>query len=69
MLRAPRGLLNEEGGLYPPTVIEQWKKVFPRLVVTDVDGVNHYTIIMTRHGVAAVARAIAETIEHTTGTP
>jgi lipase len=69
LLRAPRGLLNEQGGMYPPDAIEHWKREFPGLVVTDVDGVNHYTIIMTPHGAAAVAHAITETIEHTTGTP
>jgi pimeloyl-ACP methyl ester carboxylesterase len=68
-LRAPRGLLGEDGGLYPPDVIAEWQRQYPALTVTTVPDVNHYTILMTRHGVAAVAAAIADTLARVDLTP
>lgn len=61
-LRAPRGLLDEDGGLYPPERMAHWQAELPALRVTTVPGVNHYTILMTRHGVDAVASTIAEAL-------
>jgi len=59
LLRAPRGLLNEEPGLYAPDYINAWRERLPQLRVTDVPGTNHYTIVMDEPGAGAVARALA----------
>lgn len=68
-LRAPRGLLGEDGGLYPPDVIAAWGQQYPALEVSTVPDVNHYTILMTRHGVAAVVAAIADALDRADLTP
>lgn len=57
-LRAPRGMLNEEGGLFPAGYAQQWAADVPRLTVVDVPGVNHYTITLSEHGAAAIAEAV-----------
>lgn len=56
LLRAPRGLLDEPGGLYPD--LAGTPPLAPALRVTDVDDVNHYTILMSDRGAAIVAAAI-----------
>ncbi len=57
-LTAPRGLLGETPGLYPPNLLLHWVERYPHLVVRPVAGVNHYTIVMSRHGAKAVAAAV-----------
>jgi lipase len=57
-LRAPRGLLDQLPGLYSPDEIHAWELKFPMLQVQTVEGVNHYTIVMTERGAAAVAAAV-----------
>jgi len=57
-LRAPRGLLDQPGGMYPPGTVTEWAQRLPRLTATEVAGVNHYTIIMAEPGVSAVAAAV-----------
>src|SRR5690606_37272671 len=44
-LRAPRGLLNAEP-LYTTESVAQWKGRLPTLQTTEVDDVNHYTIVL-----------------------
>jgi lipase len=56
LLRAPRGLLDEPGGLYPG--LPAAPPLAPTMRVTDVDDVNHYTILMTDPGAGVVADAI-----------
>lgn len=58
VLRAPRGLLNEPAGLYAPGYLESWAAKLPTLRVTQVQDVNHYTIIMGQAGAAAVAESV-----------
>lgn len=58
MLRAPRGLLDEPGGLYPG--LPATPALAPTMRVTDVDDVNHYTILMTDPGAGVVADALAK---------
>ncbi len=60
LLRAPRGLLNEEPGLYSPAYIGSWQERLPELEITDVPGTNHYTIVMDDPGASAVAAVLAE---------
>jgi len=55
-LRAPRGLLDEPGGLYPHLAAPP--PLAPALTVTDVPDVNHYTIVMTDPGAGIVADAV-----------
>jgi pimeloyl-ACP methyl ester carboxylesterase len=54
LLRAPRGLVDEPGGLYP----ELPRNPVPAVTVTDVPDCNHYTIVMTDPGAGIVARSI-----------
>jgi lipase len=60
MLRAPRGLLDEPGGLYPE--LPERPLLAPTMRVTDVDDVNHYTILMTDPGAGIVADALRPTL-------
>jgi lipase len=57
-LVAPRGLLDEPVGLYPQEAVESWSSQLPGLTVTNVAGVNHYTILMSDRGAGAVSAAI-----------
>ncbi|GGM15266.1 alpha/beta hydrolase [Promicromonospora citrea] len=57
-LRAPRGLLDQPGGMYPADAVAAWERHLPRLAARDVPDVNHYTIIMAEPGVSAVAAAV-----------
>lgn len=59
LLRAPRGLLNEEPGLYAPAYIASWRDRLPDLEISDVAGTNHYTIVMDDPGASAVAAVLA----------
>lgn len=53
LLRAPRGLLDEPGGLYPG--LPERPPLAPTMTVVDVPDVNHYTILMTDPGAGVVA--------------
>lgn len=57
-LRAPRGLLNEDTGLYSPEYVRQWAGRAPLLQADEVAGVNHYTIIMSERGVERLSAAV-----------
>jgi lipase len=59
MLRAPRGLLDEPGGLYPG--LPESPPLAPTMRVAQVDDVNHYTILMTDPGAGIVADALRAT--------
>ncbi|MDO9589636.1 MAG: alpha/beta fold hydrolase [Microcella sp.] len=65
-VRAPRGLLDEPKALYAPGRAELEPRL-PGMRVVEVDDVNHYTIVLARHGAAVVAdevrrlMAVAET--------
>lgn len=61
VLRAPRGLLDEEGGLYAPGRIDRIRDLVPQAVIVEVPDVNHYTILMSDAGAAVVADAIRTT--------
>jgi pimeloyl-ACP methyl ester carboxylesterase len=62
VLRAPRGLLNEPGGLYAPGYLDAWAEKLPALEVREIPDVNHYTIIMGAAGAAAVADTVREAL-------
>lgn len=59
-LRAPRGLQNEPGGLYPRRVLDPWLARHPAVRLLEVPDVNHYTITLGPAGARAVAGAITE---------
>jgi lipase len=61
-LRAPRGLMNELPGLYSPDQVAGWSDRLAGLRVVEVDDVNHYTIIMSDHGVDAVTAEIRQAL-------
>ncbi len=58
VLRAPRGLLNEPGGLYAPGYLDAWAAKLPTLRVREIPDVNHYTIVMGEAGAGAVADSV-----------
>ena len=59
VLRAPRDLLDREGGLYPPGVLDDAARLVPQLELVEVADVNHYTILVDGPGLDAVVAAIA----------
>ena len=58
-LRAPRGLLDEEPGLFPAPWVARWAAEFPGLDVREVAGTNHYTLLFNDAGTAAIVGALA----------
>lgn len=61
MLFAPRGLLDETPGLYPPAERERWASALGVNFV-EVPDTNHYTIVMSPRGAAAVAGWLSSAI-------
>lgn len=59
-LRAPRGFINDEPGLYPTGWVERIRQQIPALDIREIPDVNHYTIVMNESGAAAVISAIRE---------
>ncbi|MBW8172325.1 alpha/beta hydrolase [Ornithinimicrobium sp. Arc0846-15] len=55
---APRGLQDEIPPLYPQAAREHWIKRFPQVSVSEIDDVNHYTIVMGSGGAAALEKTI-----------
>ncbi|GAB3161265.1 hypothetical protein GCM10027059_10990 [Myceligenerans halotolerans] len=62
MRRAPRGLMDEPGGMYPEPFAAEWSTRAPTLTIETVADVNHYTILMAPTGVAAIRRDILRDI-------
>lgn len=58
VLRAPRDLLDRPPGLYSPGWMEAARDLVPQLRVSDVDDVNHYTIVMIEPGGTRVATEV-----------
>ncbi len=57
-IRAPRGLQNEEGGLYPLPIIQAALPNFPKLKLVNLEDVNHYEMFLTADGAEQVATLI-----------
>lgn len=66
-LSAPRGLQNEIPPLYPEEQIELWSARLPQLAVRSVDDVNHYTIVMSDDGAAAIASVVSDRLAEVGG--
>jgi pimeloyl-ACP methyl ester carboxylesterase len=62
-LRAVNGMLGEPGGLYPAELMAEHVARYPDVVVQDVPGVNHYTLVMAPEGARVVAAAVAGLVE------
>ena len=58
MLRAVRGLQNEETPLYPEGILNAALTRFPRIKVVTVPDTNHYDILLSQNGAAACANLI-----------
>jgi lipase len=58
LLTAPAGLLGQPPGFQPPDLVATWQERAPYLRPLLVPDVNHYTIMYSGKGAAAVARAI-----------
>ena len=59
-IRAPRGLQNEEGGLYPLPIIEANLPSYPKLKLVNLVDVNHYDMFLHPVGCKQIAEAIYE---------
>jgi pimeloyl-ACP methyl ester carboxylesterase len=57
-IRAPRGLQNEEGGLYPIPVLDLVAPQYPMLKIVSLDDVNHYDMFLHPFGAEQVAGII-----------
>lgn len=58
LLRAERGILNQTPPLYPDSAVAPWLAAMPALRSVAVPAVNHYTILLTERGAAAVSAAV-----------
>ncbi|WP_147037853.1 alpha/beta fold hydrolase [Microbacterium aerolatum] len=58
----PRGLQNEEPGLYPPAHRDRLLAEHPEISHRHIDGLNHYTIVMSDRGAAALAPLVQSAI-------
>jgi pimeloyl-ACP methyl ester carboxylesterase len=64
-LRAPRGLMNEPRALYSTSTVEEWEAEIPTLTAHDIVNVNHYTIVMSRHGADQLGTYVGNAVSRT----
>ena len=57
-LYAERDLVASEPGLYPPELVADYARQWPHLSVIDVQGTNHFDILLTETGIDACAEAV-----------
>ena len=57
-LRAEHGMVDDAGGLYPADWVAEQAASVSRVRVTEVPGVNHYSITLSDAGAVAVADAV-----------
>lgn len=60
LITVPRGLQDQEPGLYAPAHLERVLAANPGVRHARVDGFNHYTIVMSAAGADAVAGVVRE---------
>jgi hypothetical protein len=58
MLRAVRGLQNEETPLYPEVILKDVLAQYPKIKVITVPNTNHYDILLDESGANACANLI-----------
>ncbi len=59
LITVRRGLQNEEPGLYAPDWLAAQLACYPAVQHEQLDGFNHYTIVLSRRGARAIADAVA----------
>lgn len=59
LLWAPRGLLDQEPGLYPPETVAEVTSGLPHVEAARVDDVNHYTVLFSEAGARRVADVVS----------
>lgn len=57
-LHARRGFVDDPPGLYAADTVEELATRFPQVTTRLVDGVNHYTVVLSERGAAAIADAV-----------
>lgn len=57
-LHAPRGFVDDPPGLYADATVRGLTLRFPAVAPRLVEGVNHYTVVLSERGAAAVAAAV-----------
>lgn len=62
LLWAPRGLLNQEPGLYTTGTLKEWQARIPGLTTQQITDVNHYTIVMARRGAGEVLSVVRDAL-------
>lgn len=60
MVTAPRGLQNEPPGLYAPEHLARVLAAHPEIAHERLEGLNHYTIVMSPAGADVVAAVVRE---------
>jgi lipase len=60
LLRAPAGIMGAPPGLYTDVVLAPWLRQLPTLREVLVPDVNHYTILLSERGAAAVAQIVGD---------
>lgn len=61
-ITVPRGLQNEQPGLYPTAHRENLLAAHPDIRHLHLDGLNHYTVVMSERGALALAPLVREEI-------
>ncbi len=62
LITAPRGLLNQTPGLYPPAAVEAVASEHPHIRVRELEDVNHYSLAWSPRGAAELAAAVREAV-------
>lgn len=62
-LIAPRGLMDEVPPLYPERARQYWIAAHPDVVVSEIEDVNHYTIVMLGRGMEQVVPHVQAALE------
>lgn len=63
LLTAGRGMFNETPGIYSASELELSRSAWSEMRHTQVAGVNHYTIVASKRGAAAVAREVRRALK------
>lgn len=58
----PRGLQDEEPGLYAPDHLQDVLAALPSIRHVPIDGLNHYTIVMSPQGAEAIGELLREEV-------
>jgi pimeloyl-ACP methyl ester carboxylesterase len=59
-LHASRGFADDPPGLYPQPTVDEYAARWPDVDIRHVPDVNHYTIVLSRRGAAAIAQAVRD---------